>query len=374
MTRLRAFIIHIWSHIIRPFINTVTSGSYLKSPIFWARFAAYAIPLSFLAYVLYINYLPFGYNKTFTIDVGSEQDTRAGEFYLEPSKDLSERKTGTDESGNEYTYRELNGVAYAVFKPNVVLRDAEITVEVEGEGVSIIPPVIDFDPESVEWDYSWDFTEGKQAEELGLKGTAFPFDGGMYFDGKSRLELPDSEDKFEDGPFTVYLEYMPTEQNDGVQQIIGHFNWEIWQNKNEIKFQTGRMNNQNGDFYSITYPIDKTFFNNKHTILAKYSPSNNGFIELYIDNFFAGRTYFDQSKIYQDYGDRNLEFGWTSHNYGKNPFYTGFLYKAKIINKSEDMTKNKILIHKNDMNLLQIPVISLKDNSLFKKIRYDVNQ
>ncbi|MFM2423975.1 MAG: hypothetical protein RLZZ70_364, partial [Candidatus Parcubacteria bacterium] len=32
---------------------------------------AYGIPLAFLAYVLYVNYLPFGYNKTFTIDVGA---------------------------------------------------------------------------------------------------------------------------------------------------------------------------------------------------------------------------------------------------------------------------------------------------------------
>jgi len=101
--------------------------------------------------VLYINFLPFGYNKTFTINVGSPSDTKVSEFYLEPSPDLSDRKTNTDGS----TYRGLNGMATAVFKPNVVLKNAKITVEVEGDGVSLIPPYIDFDPNSVQWDKSW---------------------------------------------------------------------------------------------------------------------------------------------------------------------------------------------------------------------------
>ena len=58
---------------------------WIKDPIFWARFLGYAIPLAFLLYVLYINFLPFGYNKTFVINVGSANDTKVGEFYLEPS-------------------------------------------------------------------------------------------------------------------------------------------------------------------------------------------------------------------------------------------------------------------------------------------------
>ena len=178
--------------------------------VFGLQFLAYAIPLSFLAYVLYINYLPFGYEKTFVIDVGSEGDTDSSQvFYLQPSADLGERKTAPDGT----TYRELDGIAYAVFKPNVVLKDAEITIEVEGDGVSIIPPVIDFDPDTVNWDYEWDFTKGIPNE---LEGDAFYFDGCAYFDGKSRLELPESADMFEDGPFTVYAEWTPENNEDVV--------------------------------------------------------------------------------------------------------------------------------------------------------------
>ena len=98
-----------------------------KSPVFWLKFAAYALPALFLVYVLYWNFLPFGYEKTFTIQVGAPGDTK-GEFYLEPSKDLSEPKVAADGT----TYRELNGIAYAVFSPKAVLRNATITVSVEG--------------------------------------------------------------------------------------------------------------------------------------------------------------------------------------------------------------------------------------------------
>src|SRR5260221_2275250 len=85
-----------------------------KSPTCWAKFAGYAIPGVFLLYVLYLNFLPFGYHKTFTINVGSADDTKVSEFYLEPSKDLSDRKTNQDWTA----YRELDGMATAVFKPN----------------------------------------------------------------------------------------------------------------------------------------------------------------------------------------------------------------------------------------------------------------
>jgi len=324
------------------FWHTFKSGVWLKSPIFWALFMAYAIPLGFLLYVLYMNFLPFGYNKTFTIDVGSGNDTKISEFYLEPSKDLSERKTNGD--GN--TYRELNGTAYAVFKPNTVLKDAQVTVSVEGEGVSIIPPVIDFKPEDVKWDYSWDFTQSKKPEELGLTGNAFPFDGAMYFDGKSRLELPNSADKFEDGPFTVYVEWTPQDNQNNSQEIIGHYNWELLQNKDNVEFRVGRMEDPiNGLVYKINYFFneDKEFFNLKHSALAIYYPakesSMNGYIDLFIDNNFAGRSYFGIEKISKKYGQKNITFG-TSH--GTQNMYNGSVNKTYIINKKINFDNNSL--------------------------------
>lgn len=294
-----------------------------RTPEFWLTFLAYAIPLSFLLYVLYWNFLPFGYNKTFVIDVGAEGDTK-GEFYLEPSESLSERKVAEDGT----TYRELNGLAYAVFKPKAVLKDAEITVEVEGEGVSIIPPYIDFDPDSVEWDYSWDFTEGKQPEELGLVGDAFPFDGCMYFDGKSKLELPDSADKFEDGPFTVYAEWTPEDSTKDFQQIVGHYNWELLQNKDSVTFQVGRMNTLEGYIYNIEFPISADFFLKRHSLIATYSPSSNGYIELYIDNTLIKRVGIGNNVISREYGERDTSFGKATH--GAATFFNGCINSIKI--------------------------------------------
>src|SRR6267142_214885 len=130
---------------------------------FWLKFAAYAIPAIFLLYVLYWNFLPFGYDKTFTIQVGSANDT-SGEFHLEPSRDLSERKTAPDGT----TYRELNGLAFAVFQPKAVLKNAKVTVSVEGNGVSLTPLQLDFNPASIAWGNSWDFTQNTQPVQLRL--------------------------------------------------------------------------------------------------------------------------------------------------------------------------------------------------------------
>ncbi len=325
---------------------------------------AYGIPLAFLAYVLYINYLPFGYDKNFTIVVGSPTDTTPSEFYLEPSKDLSERKTAPDGT----TYRELNGMAYAVFKPNVVLKDATITVSVEGEGVSIIPPHIEFDPDTIDWDYSWDFTKGiplvttqttqattstsavtsststtlsKKAvtpqafdpKSPPLIGNAFILDNEVPFNGRdTRLELASSSDLFEADPFSLYVEWTPRNSIDDTQQIIGHFNWELWQNKNNVEFRVGRMNKKDGPSYSIKYNVTQDFFNTRHSALAVYSPSTHGYIELFIDGNFAGRTNIGTDRIWEDNGIQNLSIGWTPHNYQKSPHFLGNIDQISIAN------------------------------------------
>lgn len=338
-----------------------------KDPIFWARFFAYAIPLAFLLYVLYINFLPFGYSKTFIINVGAEDDTKSGEFYLEPSAGLSEKKK--DETTGE-TYRELSGIAYAVFKPKAVLKDAEITVSVEGENVSLIPTEIDFDPEEIQWDHMWDFSQGIPK---GWRGNAFMFDEELTWNGEdTRLYLPYSRDKFEDGPFSVYVEWSPTDEENNSQQIVGHYNWEIWQNKETVDFRVGRMNNAQGPAYSIRYKFDPDlFFNEIHSALAVYNPSGvNGYIELYIDNNFAGRTYIGKDKIWKDYNStHNLSLGWSPHNFNQNPFFSGAIYtlnfKAKNTITPLQTIKMKAF---EDETLEQKILIGATDISRLKKI------
>lgn len=334
-----------------------------RAPEFLLTFAAYAIPLMFLGYVLYINYLPFGYHKTFTIEVGAPDDTDSSRaFYLEPSRNLSERKV--DAEGKPY--RELNGMVVAHFNPGVVLKDAQVTVSVEGgEGIEIIPPYIDFDPSSVEWDYSWDFTQGKEPQALGLVGDAFPFDGCMYFDGKSKLELPDSADQFENGPFTVYAEWKPENKVDNFQQIVGHYNWELLQHSDSVTFQVGRMNSGTGPIYSVEYLITKDFFNQKHTALATYSPSNNGYIELYIDGNLVDRVYFGTDTIYTDYNnEQNVSLGESAH--GAAQYLTGCVSSIDILHNKlrKNLVSNifsRLKIEKNiDILLAGDEILQLK--------------
>jgi hypothetical protein len=330
---LRTHLKNFWAH--------VKGGTWLKSPFFWAKFLGYSIPLGIFLYILYLNYLPFGYHKTFTIDVGSEGDTTVSEFYLEPSPDLSERKTAPDGT----TYRELNGTATVVFRPKAVLKGAEVTVEVEGEGVTVIPPSIDFDPNSVTWDYDWDFTKGTPAN---LKNDGvFAFDGMSYFDGASRVEMPDSSNRFDDGPFTVYAEWTPANPGTDFQQIVGHYNWELLQDKNAVRFFIGRTNGGEGPFYSSEYKITdpEAFFGKKHVAIATYAPDPTGgfgYIELFIDGHLAQRTQVGSDLLWTNYGNEGLSFGKSAH--GTASFFKGGITRVsltgRISNPSKDDAKS----------------------------------
>ncbi len=481
---------------------------------------AWAIPAAVLLAILYLNFLPFGYSKTLTIDVGGKNDDK-GEFYLEKSSALGSRQELDGE-----TFRFLDGLAYAVYEPKVVLNNATIEAEVEGDGVSfILPP----DLSQIDWDYNWNYknilndfkveTSEKRVFEVSqnslsavipsLRGisinpisnqaeclaetfcyengfalelqyeagryaqllngdlnlyqnqkelvllyggqklryplpdyylgenrtviiafdgenlylatdknedavgtghrpvlrldaeisslrvsktssvTSWKFhsflpelletkDSGFYLDGSTRLVMPDTADDFENGPFTVFAEWTPEVATSG-QQIIGHYNWEIWQNDKSVSFQVGRMSTSTGPFYKISYAIDETFFNQSHTLLAVYSPVSNcvipaeagihslqqkgnsvsegemecntssasasvinGYIELFVDGIFAGREYFANETIWPEYGSQDLTIGWTPHNYSSYPNFQGNISTIKIARESfSDQLKNE---------------------------------
>lgn len=335
----------------------------IKTPVFWFRFAAYALPGAFLLYVLYWNFLPFGYDKTFTITVGAPGDTDSSrEFYLKPSDYLGEPQTVPDGMpGAGTTYRELLNSTVAVFQPRAVLRNATITASVVGDGVSIIPPHIDFDPTTVKWDYDWDFTKG--VIPPGLEGEAVPNGDpilagtapSMYFDGSSKLELPNSANKAETTAFTIYASWTPEDPTKNFQEIFGHYNWELLQNSTSVEFRVGRMNDITGAAYSIKYPIDAKFFETKHTALAIYNPGGNGYIELYVDGNFADRIYFGAEKIWREYGgNKNISFGKSDH--GIAQYFTGSLYEAAIVPKNilSTITTTTFIDISNDA--LKIPI------------------
>ncbi|MCW1892286.1 MAG: hypothetical protein KIH65_003525, partial [Candidatus Uhrbacteria bacterium] len=343
-----------------------------KHPIFWARFLGYAIPLGFLLYVLYLNYLPFGYHKTFTITVGSPDDTKVSEFYLEPSKGLSERKTAEDGT----TYRELNGVGKVVFKPKAVLKDALITVETNDPGISFIPPYVDINPQEISWDIDWNLTKEVPQE---LENTnVFYFEGEPYFDGTSRLEYASSSDMFEDGPFTVYAEWKPKDAENDFQQIVGHFNWEVLQNKNVVRFMVGRVDNAEGKFYIADYtiPDPTTFFSNKHALLAIYNPdpeNGNGYIEIYVDGYFGSRINIGNSVIWKDYnGTKNLTSGKSGHGAAK--YYQGSIYAIRIRKRTFLKEYQKIYLDFSEIkSSIKIPILS-QTSSTFKNVKLHADQ
>lgn len=311
----------------------LTRKNFLKHPIFWARFLGYTIPIGFLLTVLYLNYLPFGYHKTFTIDVGTPGDTTVSEFYLEPSKDFSDVRTADDGT----SYRELNGMVTAVFKPKAVLRNAIITVESEGDEINLLPPTIEFDPDSEHWDYDWNFNDHIPDSLINTGDRAFVFRG-AHFDGTAKLEMASSSERFENGPMTIYAEWTPKDDLNDYQEIVGHFNWELFQNHNTVTFRIGRMNTMEGPFYGITYNIKNPdeFFETRHTCLIVYRPDpeqKNGFIEMYLDN-----TLVDRKPIYGDIISReynraiNLTFGNSDYNVANH--FIGTLHRVAISNSA----------------------------------------
>lgn len=166
-----------------------------------------------------------------------------------------------------------------------------------------------------------------------IKPQLTQLNGCLYLDGQSKLVLPDSADDFEIGPFAFYVEWIPEKMEDN-QQIIGHYNWEIHQNKDNVQFFIGRMNEKDGAFYSINHEIDNSFFNQKHHLIAIYNPASNknpnGYMELFIDDIFITRKYFADEIIWTDYS-RDMSIGNTSHSGGKLIYFQGSICQINFV-------------------------------------------
>ena len=329
-------------------------------------FLAFAIPVSILGYAFYINYLPFGYENTYslTIDESGIISPLSNEIYLTNSQG---RKLLSLPDG-------VQGQVNVVLNPNVILKDARANITVEGEGVYLATPINISD---IVWDYNWDFS---QSIPQAFQGTA-TYDSEQqcaYFNayGEETLYLPDSEDMFESGPMSVYAKWKPSQVSKLLgnnQQILGHYNWELWQSENNVQFRVGRMNDINGTFYSVSYPIDPNFFGKEHEALAIYSPNveGSGYIELWVDGNLGGRTSILSDKIYEDYNSqKDLSFGWSPHNYGNNPYFDGCLYSTKLIESVFLEQKQQSILYGIN-NSIVIPIIG---NGNISSIKIMVNQ
>ncbi|MEK6924672.1 MAG: hypothetical protein AABW71_00355 [Nanoarchaeota archaeon] len=328
-------------------------------------FLAFAIPLALLGYALYINYLPFGYEKSYelTVDENGVISPLSNEIYLTTPQG---RKLLSLPEG-------VQGQVNLVIDPKVVLKNSTINVSIEGDNV-YLAPLLSLDLDSMEWDHNWDFSQNIPEE---FEGTAEynEEEACTHFNAynEQTLNLPNSEDMFESGPMSIYVKWKPSYVSQKLgnnQQLAGHFNWEIWQNEKSVQFRVGRMNDANGSMHSISYPIDLEFFGKEHEALAVYSPSEdgNGYIELWIDKNLAGRALIGSDVIYPDYNfNISLNFGWSSHNNGNNPYYDGCLYEVKVTDIALKEERNQFEI--NGINgKMVIPVIGNGNLKVLKAI------
>jgi hypothetical protein len=322
---------------------------------------AYTLPAAILGYVLYQHYLPLGYQETFTLNVGSQTDTNRGALYLLPSPDLSSRQI----TPLRTNYRTLSGYADVIFTAPIFLHDALVTVSIDDPTITLTPPIIAPVTDEQQWDHVWDFSRNNFTE-FGLQGTAFPFDGSIYFDGDNRLELPNSADLFERGPFTLHLVWTPEDSLADRQQLIGHFNWEIYQNTDSVVFRVGRMDNiEQGQFYSVSQPVADDFFLRQHSLLAVYSPdvtSGNGYIALYVDGVFSGKTLFGTSTIHADYGSMNLTLGKSVHS--GSTFYTGSIHRVFLRNDARILNQQGNTFRVQNTDQLYLPLYSSSPQAL----------
>jgi len=329
-------------------------------------FLAFVIPLLILEYVLYINYLPFGYEKSYelTLDENRLISSSSNEAYV------------VDNGGKRLLSlpEGVNGQINVIIEPKVALKEASVDVEIEGESVFIGMPLA-LNLTDVEWDHSWDFTQGIPE---GFEGAAEHKEDCTYFDSADRqsIFLPNSENLFESGPISIYARWKPSEQSRILgdrQQIIGHYNWEIYQGEDSVRFQIGRMNDKEGPFYSVIYPIAADFFGNEHELLAVYSPDpeGKGYIELWVDGNFAGRTSIAGDVIFEDYNaGRPLNLGWSPHNYRTQPYFDGCIYEAGILNSAigENIKTGTLYF---DNSEIKIPI---KGHGSINSIKLDVRQ
>ncbi|MEK6855567.1 MAG: hypothetical protein AABX66_00235 [Nanoarchaeota archaeon] len=286
------------------------------------RVLAFVIPILIILFFVYINYTPFGYSSSYEINISENGNvvSSSNNAYL---TDLKGNKINN--LSNVYDYGAINLVVNA----KVVLKDASINVSIEGND-SYFTEYLPYD--FSKGDYFWNFS----------KRIPFPLNGTAKYDSENKficfnasnnetLNYPNSSEMFEEGSFVIYAKWKPENPIGINQQIIGHYNWELWQSNNSVKFMVGRLDNKTGTIPSIAYPINSTFFGEAHNAIAVYNTENDskGYIELWVDGEFAGRKGIGDERIWRNYNlDRNLSFGWSPHNYENNSYYAGCVYEA----------------------------------------------
>ena len=299
---------------------------------------AFLIPFLILTYIVYINYLPFGYSKSYSlsIDENGTIHSSSPRFYLL-----------TITKGQKYSeLKNLYGSLEAAINPGVVVKNFSVNASVGGEGV-FFSNTFSFDPQNYEWDFSKDFRNKSSA----LAGVSSPFSelnsseryqayrngvrvyekvGPIYLSKNNSLKVSAFFGNYTSVPFAVYAEWLPEDSKNNQQEIVGHYDWELLQEKNQVTFMVGRINNASGPFYLLTFPIanQTDFFGKPHSALAIYNPDlekGAGYLELYVDNNFSGRIFINKNKIWEGYA-RNVSLSFGKSIHGNYNDFTGAVH------------------------------------------------
>ncbi len=321
-----------------------------KHKVGFIKFLAWTLPVLLILAVLYVNFPIFGFEKEYSIQVLEDGSvvSSSSQVWFEDSK-------GKKISNLSDVYS--LGTFNLVVEPKVVLTGANVSISINGTDVYLAE--LNFSVEDHDWDYFWDFTQGIPEP---LEGTAkFREDlGCVYFNGSNNETLfyPNSSDMFEDGSFVVYVAWMPEDDFGMNQQLIGHYNWELWNHNSSVRFMVGRLENKNGSMPTIAKPTNSSFFNEKHNALAVYKADKNGFgfTDLFVDSEYISRQRLNNETLYLDYNwDRDLTFGWSPHNYGNNSYFTGCIYKAGFDFSTLNYVSSKTF--KAEDRTIKIPIV-----------------
>lgn len=286
-----------------------------------AKVSIRLVPVIFLLVVLYFSLLPLGYDQYYSMNVSRDGSihSSSSRFYLEDAN---------GEVVNNISNLYSLGYVNLVFKPRIFSGHVNTSFVIDGAGTYFATS--NFSGLNSKGDYFWSFKKNIPSQ---LWGSA-RFDGNRecaYFDSSlnQTLTYQDSKDMFESGSFIVYANWMPEYTGNNNQQIIGHYNWELIQNNNSVKFIIWSWNGKDVSAYSIYYGVDKSFFNKTHEATAIYFADkklSTGYIELRVDNNFAGRVPIGNQVVLVENGENSLTFGLSFHK--NSSYFNGCIYQA----------------------------------------------
>ncbi|MCD5381817.1 MAG: hypothetical protein LR017_00695 [Candidatus Pacebacteria bacterium] len=246
------------------------------------RIVAITAPIIFLLYTLYINYLPFGYSRTIVLDIGKRHDTNGARILsLEPTRDLGDMATLENATS---TYRPLHGITHLIFNPGVILEQATTSVTIQGDNVRLLRSVAALDISNTDWQYYYDFTQNKPLATQGLAGTAFLFEGCLFFNQDATLHLPNITHDLRKDRLAFAVTWKPVNDTLRYQRIIGGTYWDLFQHNHSVRLEVRSPRNI-FEKTIIDYPIAEDFFHHKHTAKVVLDFSHSiPFIEMVVDD------------------------------------------------------------------------------------------